>query len=68
MSCSMTERLDPRIQNAIILYNDQPIDTLDKMSVLVECMEQILSASGGNQTSSEKKGIYSDGNIGENQK
>lgn len=64
----MTERLDPRIKNAIVLYNDQPIDAPDKMSVIVECIEQLLSAPGGNQSFSEKKGIYSDGNIRKNQK
>jgi len=62
----MTERLDPRIQNAIVLYNDQPIDAPDKMNVIVECIEQLLSVSCDNQA--EKKGKYNDGNIGKNQK
>ena len=66
MSRSMIEKLDPRIKNAIILYNNQPIDASDKMSVIIECIEQLLSASGEKQPSSQK-GTHSNGNIGENQ-
>ena len=66
------ERPDPRIQNARLFFNDESITIPARMSVIVECIEHLISSTrehhATGKTTKETKGFYANGNSRENQK